>query len=64
METEEKDEKVGLEAEKVGLDHVSDETLAAIVETVEHANHDPGESMLPYQVAAFSELARRSGHEI
>jgi len=48
MATEEKEGKVG-------LDHLSDEDLAAIVKEAE------GDLKWPYQVAAFEELARRSG---
>ena len=51
MATEEK-------KKEVGLDLVSDQALAAIVEEAE------GDLKWPYQVAAFEELARRSGHNI
>jgi len=52
MSTEEKEDEL------VGLDLVKDDALAAIV------NEAGGDLKWPYQVAAFEELARRSGHQI
>jgi len=46
--------------QKVGLDHLSDEALAAIVEKAT----EEGDLEYPYQVLAFEELARRSGHDV
>jgi hypothetical protein len=48
--------------QKVGLEHLSDEKLAEMVEQAD-IHHD-GSLKTPEARLAFMELARRSGHEV
>ena len=61
MATKEKEEKVE-KMQPVGLECLSDDALAAIIE--EATRENDGELKYPHQILAFEELARRSGREI